>query len=92
MHVPRGAQTEQAVPWPPPGFCQAAGEVACSVRSSQAHCPADEKVWFACTEIQYRPSKRPIDGSRVTTKLGSPVKLWFGLDASSVPGRSPAFE
>ena len=52
MHAERTAQEEQVVPCPPPGFCQAAGEVDCSVRFSQAHCPADENGWFACTEIQ----------------------------------------
>ena len=52
MHVVRDVQPEQLVPCPPPGFSQAAPDVACSVRSSQAHWPAEENVWFACTEIQ----------------------------------------
>jgi hypothetical protein len=76
---------------PPPGFCQAAGDVDCWVRSIHAHCPNDAKSWFAWTDSQYRPWKRPIEGSSVITKLGPPVKLWFGRDWSSVPGRSPEF-
>jgi hypothetical protein len=29
--------------------------------------------------------------SSAITKLGPPVKLWFGRDWSSAPGRPPAF-
>jgi hypothetical protein len=61
------------------------------VRSIHAHWPADENGWFACTESQYRPGKSPIEESRAIAKLGSPVKLWFGRDWTSVPGRSPLF-
>jgi hypothetical protein len=89
MQAERAAQATQPTPWAPPGFCQAAGAVDCSVRFVQPHCPADENGWFAWTEIQYWPSRRPIEGSIVMTKLASPAKLWFGRDATSVPGRSP---
>jgi len=38
-------------------------------RSSQAHCPADENVWFACTESQYpafEETDRRIEGDDET--------------------------
>jgi hypothetical protein len=39
-------------PKPPFGFCQAAPEPFCTVRSVQPHCPFGVKLWFACTDTQ----------------------------------------
>ena len=48
---PRLPQLGQT-PKPPPGFCQAASEFDCTVRSVKPHCPPALKSMFACTETQ----------------------------------------
>jgi hypothetical protein len=91
--VMRRPQVVQPVPKPLPGFCQAAAALACTVRSFQPHWPVVVKVWFAWTETQYVPAVSTTGEPRLITKLGPFVKVWFGRDSSSVPGRlSEPFE
>jgi hypothetical protein len=79
---------------PPPGFCQAAPEFDCTVRSVQPHWPFGLTFWLACTETQRVPGVRATSELRLMTK--SPAVSTIGCEsreASSVSGRfAPEFE
>src|SRR5437660_6381930 len=85
-------QVRQPTPKPPPGFCQAAGLLACTVRSVQPHWPAGAASCRACTETQYVPGVSTAGAPSVIWK--TPALLTYGWAIAVytfVPGRLPLF-
>src|SRR4029453_17907702 len=80
-------------PNPPPGFCQAAGELACTVRSVQPHWPFGSAGWGGCTETQRVPEVSVTGAVRVTSKTPSLSTYgWAVLLETSGPGSPPKSE
>jgi hypothetical protein len=68
MHVNFAVHVGQT-PNPPPGFCQAAGELDSTVRSVQPHSPCVAKSMLGWISIQYVPAVSTAAGFRFTVKV-----------------------